>query len=337
MAKAKKLPSGSWRVLAYSHTDADGKQHRISFTGSTKAEAEAKAAQYANNKKRIRYTDLTVGEAIDGYIHAKEGVLSPRSIRDYTRIRHHDFKSIENKRIRSLTSEDLQLFVSDLSRRLAPKTVRNIYGLLTASLSLYAPDITFRVSLPAKDKKRPVSPSDDDIRRLYETAHPKLKICLGFAMCGMRRGEFCALKYEDITDGIAHIHADIIQDKNNKWIYKDRPKTGESDRYVKLPQFVLDLIGEGEGFIVYFYNPNSVTQAFIKHRNRLGINIRLHDIRHFYASSAAILQIPDIYVEDMGGWRRGSSVMKSVYQNNIQSMSDYYADKMNDHLTKIIK
>jgi hypothetical protein len=59
-------------------------------------------------------------------------------------------------------------------------------------------------------------------------------------------------------------------------------------------------------------------------------------MRHFFASTAAILQIPDIYTADMGGWRHDSKIMKETYQNRITSMADYYADKVNDHLSKIV-
>ena len=52
MAKAKKLPSGNWRVLVYSHTDIvwqeDGSPKKIpryvSFTDPDKREAEYRAA-----------------------------------------------------------------------------------------------------------------------------------------------------------------------------------------------------------------------------------------------------------------------------------------------------
>ena len=40
MAKAKKLASGSWRCLVYSHTDPDGKRRYKSFTAANKKEAE---------------------------------------------------------------------------------------------------------------------------------------------------------------------------------------------------------------------------------------------------------------------------------------------------------
>lgn len=326
MAKAKKLPSGSWRVQVYSHKD-NGKRIYKSFTAGTKAEAEMLAAEYKAGKKRIEDNDVTVKEAIDGYIKIKEPVLSPSTVRGYTGMKHH-YKPINNKRIKILTSKDMQQFVSDLSKKVSPKTVRNVYALLTCSIALYAPDMSFKVTLPAKQIKRPVSPSDEDVKALYGAASDKMKVCILLGMRGVRRGEISALKYEDIQDGIAHIHADMVKNADGEWIYKEIPKTSESDRFIPVP------IGNGTGFVVS-WTPDSITKRFIELRDSLGLNIRFHDLRHYFASTAAILNIPDIYTADLGGWTRDGSVMKSVYQNNIKSMSDYYADKIEKHLQSI--
>lgn len=333
--KATKLPSGSWRVLVYSHTE-NGKRIYESFTEATKAEAELRASEYKAKKHRLHRTDLTVGEAIEGYINAKEGVLSPSTIREYKRAQKNDFHSLENKKIKKLTSEDMQIFVSELAKNLSPKTVRNRYAILTACIGLYAPDMTFKVTLPTRQIKRSESPSDEAVRALYTEASDKLKPCIALAMCGLRRGEIAGLKYEDIKGDVAHIHADVVQGNNREWIYKEVPKTDGSDRFVRLPKSVLDVIGEGKGFIVKGYNPNSITQAFSDLNKRLGLHVRLHDLRHYYASIGAILGIPDVYLADFGGWRHDSKVMKSVYQNKITNMADYYADKMNGHLDGII-
>lgn len=336
MAKAKKLPSGNWRVRVYSFTDASGSKHQESFTAPTKAEAEMLAAEYLAHKHRKHNTDLTVKEALTGYIKAKSAVLSPSTIREYNRMLNYDFDDIGLLKIKKLTSEDLQLFVSRLAERLSPKTVRNRYALLTASIGLYAPDMTFRVTLPAKQVNRPTSPTDDDVRAILTRSSGDLKICVALAICGLRRGEIAALKYEDIIDGVAHVHADMVQNQDNEWIYKEIPKTDGSDRFVKLPDFVMDLIGTGSGFIVSL-NPNSITQAFGRLNKQLGFNYHLHQMRHYYASIGAVLQIPDVYLADFGGWRHDSKVMKTAYQNKIAPMSDYYADKMNKHLDKIAK
>ena len=94
MAKAKKLPSGQWNVTVYSHTEG-GKRHYASFTAQSKTEAEMKAAEFALHKKRKARCDLTVKEAIEGYIQAKDGVLSPATIRGYDKMLRNNYTSIE--------------------------------------------------------------------------------------------------------------------------------------------------------------------------------------------------------------------------------------------------
>lgn len=335
MSKAKKLPSGAWNCSVFSHME-DGKRKYVSFTALTKAEAELKASEFKANKHRLAHHDLTVKDAIDGYIDVKEPVLSPSTISGYVKMKHH-YESISNRKIRTLTSEDLQKFVSDLSLSgLSPKTVRNVYGLLTASIALYAPNMYFRVSLPAKKKKRPVSPSDDIVRALYDNASANLQKAIAFGCLGLREGEIAALTYEDIVGDSIHVSKDMVMDKNRKWIIKEVPKTEDSDRFVKLPQYLADLIGTGTGRIVPIL-PNTIGKEFIKLRDKLGFSVRFHDLRHYFASTAAILQIPDIYTADFGGWSRSGNapVMKNVYQNNIKSMSDYYADKIANHMASV--
>ena len=53
MAKAKKLPSGNYRVLLYEGMK-DGKRQYASFTAETADEAEYQALEYKLGKKRKR-------------------------------------------------------------------------------------------------------------------------------------------------------------------------------------------------------------------------------------------------------------------------------------------
>ena len=58
MAKAKQLPSGSWRIQAYDYTDESGKRHYVSFTSSDKKkgkkEVEKMALEFSLNKEEYR-------------------------------------------------------------------------------------------------------------------------------------------------------------------------------------------------------------------------------------------------------------------------------------------
>lgn len=337
MAKAKKLPSGSWRVRVYSHT-SDGVKHYESFTASTKQEAEMLAAQFANSRGSRTAGNLTVSEAINGYITAKTNVLSPSTIRAYRSMESKYFDTIGTMKVKRLTTEDVQLYISHISTLYSAKTVKNAHALLKASVRFYEPDKSFKVSLPTAIRKTAAAPDSSDVMRLYELASDWMRKCIVLAAFGsLRRGEIAAIKYGDIKGDSVFIHADLVMDENNKWVYKDMPKNQSSVRYVRLPQRVIEMLGSGpaDAFIIT-YNPNTISKMFNKLRTRAGVDVRFHDLRHYYASIGAVLGIPDIYLADFGGWRHDSPVMKSVYQGNITSVADAYAKKMTDYFSGLL-
>ena len=334
MPTAKKLPSGSWRVQVYSHHEGK-KKIRHSFTAPTKREAELMASQFKNGL-RSADDNKTVKEAIKGYIAAKKGVLSPSTIRGYERMAKY-YAPIDHLKLSKLTNEKMQLFVSDLSGKLSPKTVSNIFGLLTSSIALYLPEKRFKVTLPRIIPKQQNSPSDDDIRALYEGATDRMKVCIALAAFGsMRRGEISALKYGDIKGNTLYIHSNMVKDPSGKWVVKE-PKTPDSIRTISVPQAVIDLIGEGKkGDYIVKWTPDSITKRFIELRASHGLTIRFHDMRHYFASISAVL-MPDIYTASLGGWKQNSKVLKSVYQNKIIPLAAAYNDKLIDHFDGILE
>lgn len=339
MATAKKQPSGMWKVRVYSHTDADGKQHMRAFTAPTQAEAEAMAAAFRGKADRTARVDLTVAEAIDGYIDAKEGVLSPSTIRGYRRMARNNYGSIRHDKIRRLTTERVQRFVSEIAQEMSPKSVKNVYGLLAASVALYLPDAVFRVKLPARIKRRDPAPSDAQVMALYNAAPSWLKICIGLAaFCGLRRGEISALKYGDISDGAVHIHADMVQDSSGRYHYKAIPKTADSVRTVYVPEMLLQLIGDGdpEDFVIGKYT-GSITAMFEDVRDRVGITgVRFHDLRAYYASVGALL-VPNTVLARFGGWSRSSGTMQEVYQREVADRTKMYADQMTGYFDGLLR
>jgi len=343
MATAKKTPSGMWKVRAYSHTTPDGKKHYRAFTAPTKQEAEQKAARFSGTADRFSRCDLNVLEAVHGYIDAKAGVLSPSTIYAYRVMERNCFDAIGREKINRLSSAKVQRWISDLTAEKSAKYVRNIYTLLTSSVSLYEPDIVFRVTLPAKQKKRSYAPSDDQIAALFNAAPDWLKICIALAAFGsLRRGEIRALKYKDIEGRVVHVHADMVRGSSPEepWVYKEMPKTMDSCRDVLLPQEVIDLIGSGDpdAYIIPDGTPNRITDTFMHLRNDVGLSgIRFHDLRHYYASISAALGIPQSYTERAGGWHTGSPIMREVYQQPIESYESAYAAKITGHFAGILK
>lgn len=339
MPKAKKLPSGSWRVRAYSHTDPSGKKIYESFTAPSKKEAELMAAQFSSKKERRERNNLTVGEAILGYIEAKNAVLSPSTIRSYHTMCRNSYNDIQHIRISKLNALTVQQWVSGLSATHLPKGVKNAYGLLTASLKLAGakPDLD-AVTLPVIPKKRPPSPSDQDVAALYGAATIPVRQGIALAaFASLRQGEACAVKYGDLDGNRLYIHADIIRGMDG-WEYKEFPKTSDSVRTAILPEKVTALLGTGcpDDYVIGL-TPGALYGRYARMCKKLGVSIRFHDLRHYYASIGAVLGIPDIYLASFGGWSQGSNVMKEVYQNKIENISDLYARKMGAHFDEILE
>ena len=127
-------------------------------------------------------------------------------------------------------------------------------------------------------------PTDSDVCALIEEFKSydinMLIACCLAAYGTLRRSEICALDASDISGNVIHVHAAMVLDENNNWITKV-PKTKSSDRYINMPDFVIDLL-PSEGKIVKI-NPNELTQRFINAIDRLQIpKFRFHDLRHPY-------------------------------------------------------
>ena len=339
MATAKKTSSGRWKVRVFSHTDETGKHYRA-FTANTKQEAEAMAAAFSGTADRAARCDLTVKEAVKGYIDAKEAVLSPATVYAYRVMLENCFGEIATHRITRLTTEQVQLFVSNLAKEKSPKYVRNIYALFSSSVALYAPQIHFVITLPRKEKKRRYAPKDSDIQALIDKAEPWLKLCIALAAFGsLRRGEIAALRFRDLSGNILSVHADVVRGNNGSWVRKEIPKTEESNRLVPLPDAIVKMIGTGEPgapMIPEITTPNRVTDHFMKLRDELNLAIRFHDLRHYYVSISAALGIPQSYTERAGGYRPNSPVMRDVYQNPIIDYEERYAKELLTHFSGVI-
>ena len=121
MAKAKKLPSGSWRVNQYIGTDENGKKKFKSFTAATKKEAEYMAAEYVMYRKSATGTNMTVYAAIDEYIASKENILSPSTMQGYYVIRRTRLQSIGNIKLSALTQPIVQKAINTEAAKVSLK------------------------------------------------------------------------------------------------------------------------------------------------------------------------------------------------------------------------
>ena len=346
MAKAKRLPSGSWSCQAYSHTiTVNGKQKRVyeRFTAPTRKEAEYMAAEFQMNKSRRTSSEtMTVAQAIESYIDSKSNILSPATIRSYRSFQRNHFQNIGQIPIKKLTRQMVQKEFNTYAATLSPKTCRNLHGLLSAALAFYMPDFTLKTSLPEKEKKEMQIPTELQLQTLLSFSKDTplhTAILLAFSM-GLRRGEICGLKWGDVdfTNNKLHVRTSVVLDDNQKWVEKS-PKSFSGNRILDIPDFTkaeLRKIASGKRAsepIVHLL-PSQVTNNFITLTRQIGIShIRFHDLRHYYASMLLANNVPDKYAMKRMG-HATNAMLKGVYQHIIIQKEQEVSNTINHYFSE---
>ena len=340
MANAKKTASGKWRITIYDYRDSTGKTHQKTFTAETKKEVERMANEYKNAP---RLSDLTIGEAINGYITVKSASLSPSTVRGYNQIYKNQFETSRfgGIKLEKLDNMTLQRFVSDLVADKSPKTIKNIYGLLISAVRMYRPGVSFSVTLPAAKKPELYTPTTAEIGVLLDSIKKDRDLYICVLLCAfapLRRSEACALKYDDIDykKNTITIRRAKVKDKEHQWVVKDIPKNYTSYRTVILPSEVIKSIGRGFGYVIDSVSPDGISDRFKDALTAAGLpHFRLHDLRHYSASILHAIGIPDQYIMARGGWKT-DHVMKRVYRDTISDVEKEMNDKINTYFEKSI-
>lgn len=341
MPTAKKLPSGSWRVQVYSHTESkiqpDGttKSKRIykSFTNDDpsnkgKRQVEKEASAWAANKEfSSKSYNKTIGNMIDDYCTTKSNVLSPTTINGYLSIKQFMMGSLVDEKADRIKNDRIQQWVNEISIDHSPKTVRNAYGLLVAAYDLYYPERRIRAKLPQKVKTNTYTPSDEDIKILmayFKQDKEMLKaVCLA-AFGTLRRSEICALTVGDVRGNTISINKAMVRVAKGEWTIKTT-KTTSSTREVIMPQFVIDMMPT-TGKLVDVGAPDNISNRFARAIRKLKLgNIRFHDLRHYAASIMHALNVPDQYIMQRGGWS-SDKTLKQVYRGTIDNYEQKYVD-----------
>lgn len=324
---ARKLPSGAWTC----RVRVGGQD--ISVTRPTKAEAQAEAMAIKHGIKApdTPETNLTLGEAIDRYIAMKGDVLSPSTVAGYKRIRKNAFSALMGQKLSALSHERVQRAVNAMASSSSPKSVRNAYGLLSATVGEFAPDISLHVTLPQKIRTEIVLPSEDDIKAIAAAVAGKwVELPVLLAMClGLRMSEIRGLTRDCINGSVLHVKQALV-DEGAK-----APKTYTSDRYLTVPAHILSLINaipadqeylcpQGRRAIYYAFS-SSCEKAGIKH-------YRFHDLRHVNASVMLKLGVPDKYAMERMG-HSTNNMLKTVYQHTMPAERVKVDEEINEYFS----
>lgn len=354
MATAKKLPSGSWRCLAYSHTEKvlDEKTGKLkdkriyeSFTSDNpspqgKREAEAAAALFQLNKssnvrkkKRTEYGKLTLTEAIDMYIETRVTLnRSPTTIQDYRCIQRNAFQDLMCTKLDDIDEDILQEAVNVECRRpskrwpnakkqkpISAKRVKNEWGLLSAVLRKYHKGIDYEeIELPQIVPRMVELPPAQTVLSMVKGTDIELPVLLA-AWLSYSMSEVRGLrKSKSLSqDGNYLTINEVIVDVDGKPQRKDIAKNPTRNRRHKIPLYIKKLIDDVEDDILIPMSGHALYQRWIRLQDEYGMDhITFHDLRHLNASIMALLRVPDKYAQERGGWK-SDAVMKKVYMQTF--------------------
>ncbi|MDD4564855.1 MAG: tyrosine-type recombinase/integrase [Eubacteriales bacterium] len=361
MAKAKKLPSGSWRTLVYSHTvKIDGKDKKIyeSFTAETKSESELMAAEFkvakktgkkkGKRRKKADNRKLTVAETIEKYLTMRE-LLSPTTLEAYGKIKEYAFQNIMDATALDLDDESMQLAVNEEAKRItekgtliSPKTVANEYGLLSSAISAVH-GIKFNVVLPTRPEKNKDLPEPQEVIQAIKGTWVELP-CLLAIWLSFSMSEVRGIKCSSVKNGVLGMDR-VIVDVDNKPVEKEAGKAKKRTRKHQLPAYVLSLIEEQETYKEYlktgvdgYLIPLTRGQIYGRYKTlteKAGVDISFHDLRHLNASVMLALNVPEKYAMERGGWKT-PHVMKKVYQHTFSSERKIVDERIDEYFNKIL-
>ena len=355
MPTAKKLPSGSWRCLAYSHTEEvtdkkTGKLKKkriyVSFTsndpsprGRKEAEKAAAAFQADNTLRQKRqahdYGSMSVGQIVDLYIESREKLgRSPTTLQEYKSMRKHAFPDLMDLRLKDLDESVLQNAIDTEARRPSgrwkdPKKVKPIsakrltceWGLVSSAIRKYRAGINYDAfELPSVQARTVQLPEASDIVAAVRGTEIELPVLLAmwlsFGMSELRG----LTKSGSISDDGRYIRIDkVVVVVAGKDVEKAEAKNPYRNRKHRIPDYIRELIDQVPGDRIVPIKARTLYKKWIDCQKKAGIGpITFHDLRHVNASVMAILHIPDKYAQERGGWKT-DHVMKKIYQNTFSS------------------
>lgn len=301
-----------------------GKQVQRSFTGSTQKEVAQKLKKALHEIDTGTYTEpakATLSEWLDTWItEYVEPSCKVHTISTYqSRIDTHIKPMLGSVKLSALTTAQIQKFCNDLTRqkKLAPKTVKNAYGILHKALEqayenrLISYNPASHIKLPRIEKKEINPLTEAEIASFLSESdgEPLRNLFIVALFTGMREGEICGLSWDavDFDNGTITVRQQLQKDrkkgsshfiattKNSKW------RTLTAAPYVmkvlKAQQIQQgkDRLCAGSAWsnewnLVFtkpdgsHIPPQTALKSFKRVADRIGRpDARFHDLRHTYA------------------------------------------------------
>ena len=241
-----------------------GKQIQKSISGKTQREVTRRLKEITTSIDTGTYLPsckLTVGEWLNTWISEYTADWKPLTVCNYSKqIKKHLIPRLGAAKLEDLDTHTIQLFYNSLTKSgLAPKTVKNIHGVLHAALEQAVsngyihknPTAGCKLPKVVRPEIKPLEPEEiaQMLKEAKKDAYDNLFIVAMFT--GMRQGELLGLSWDNVKAVIerANIPPDVrFHDLRHSFavtsLYSgDDVKTVQANLGHATAQFTLDVYG----------------------------------------------------------------------------------------------
>ena len=321
-----KRVDGRWEGRIVVGHKNDGTPIYRSAFGKTQKELLPKFNKLKEAYAGVELTEdslMTLGQWIDKWLDEhKRGIIRPSTFASYKRYSDSYIKPrLGHRKLTQITSREIQEMYNSLKHEgrintteemgteLANSTVRSIHMLLHEALDgavregLIPRNPTDGTTIPRLVKTEKTVLLESQIEKFMKTIeNDEVWHDLFFMelMTGLRRGEICGLKWNDIDEKnrILHVRKTIRYAK--KQLIVGETKTNEGNRKIVLPASVMEMLMKrkekaiSEWIFPKSLNPTMPIDPASAYRRLKEIlkeadlpDMRFHDLRHTFATHAA--------------------------------------------------
>lgn len=301
-----KRKDGRWEARYVKEIALDGTKKYGSVYAKTYREVKAKQHMCMIEPQTFgSKTNLTINEVMTEWLNESKNQLKISSHQKYSTIfANHISKCIGEMHLKYLTPQIITQFTDNLlAAELSRETVNLV--LIVLGTGLNNAKEKYKVAVPeihllktAKVQTRVFTEAEQQIlvqHLLLQSEIFSFGILLAL-YTGLRIGEVCALKWEDINDNTIHICKTMERLKNANGITEVMilpPKTNSSDRIIPIPTALKTIIEKRQqesGYVLTrpngkFTEPRLMQNKFAKCLTECGIEkANFHALRHTFAT-----------------------------------------------------
>jgi integrase len=351
---------GVWElVVPLGRDPVTGQYRRVSRSvRGTKREAQHALATLVSEVTSGRETgsNATVADLMDQWLALAQDDLSPTTARRYRSIVDSTIvPALGSVRVRKLQTDQLDALYRGLSKQrgLSPSSVRQVHAVLRRALrqavrwGWISANPAVNASPPRIKRPSIEPPSIDEMLALIAEADrlsPDFGAFLRLtAATGLRRGEACALRWNDIDleASVMVISRSVVCDHGRELLEKDT-KTHAARRLaldrdtvgvlrehllrhqkvaracgLELPSNAFVFSERPDGSRPWY--PDTATARFEVVRERVGLDrVRLHDVRHLHATQLLAAGVPVRTVSGRLGHADASTTL-NVYAHFLEA------------------